>query len=93
MADGNKSKLEIVLMPIVIALIGVIATASISIVQLSSAEKQAEATRASAERMALAEQQLKILDLIKDKIFSNSEKDKKLAVQLVNGRDVGGADR
>lgn len=70
-------------MPIVVASIGVIATVSISLVQIRSAEEQANAARAGSERMALAQQQLKILDLIKDKLFSNSEKDKKLAVQLL----------
>jgi hypothetical protein len=84
MNQEKKSILEIVLMPIVISLIGILATVTITVVQLNSAEKKAASTLASAEKMALAEQQLKILDIVKDKLLSKSEEDRKFAVNLLS---------
>ncbi len=83
MSEQKKSLLEIVLMPLVITLVGIISTVSISIVQLRSSEAQAEATRQSAEKLALAEQQLKILEMVNERLFSEKTEDKKLAIGLL----------
>ena len=96
--NENKTILEIVLMPLVVALIGIIGTylitsselkssENIANAQIESSENIANAQIESSEKKSKAEQQLKILEIFGDKITSNNIKERLLAVRLLGSVD------
>jgi len=90
----NKRWWEIILMPLVIAVLGSGATFFITKTQIDSSEKIALAERDSAERRAAAERdsaekrarldrQLKLLEIFNAKITSGNVREAQLAIQLL----------
>ncbi len=94
--EDNKSKtdpprktfLEIALMPIVVALLGSGATFAITTYQTRTAKDIADAQRASAERIAVSDRQLKALELFSRMIVSEKETEKEMAVRLLTAVDA-----
>lgn len=84
----RKSFFEIVLMPIVIAILGSAATFAITTYQARTSKEIADAQRASAERMALSDRQLKALELFSRMIVSEKETEKQMAVRLLTAVDA-----
>ncbi len=79
--------LDIVLMPLVVALVGGAATFFITRYQTQNAERIAAAQLASAERSARSERELRSLDLFTRLIESNSPKTRERAVRLLEAVD------
>lgn len=99
-SNSNKMKTwaEIFLMPIVIAIVGGIATfvvayfqtqstTEIKKSQIESAERISAAERDSAEKKFRAEQQVKILEIFGERFFSDNAKEKELAVKMLAAVD------
>lgn len=84
----KKSLFEIMLMPIVVALLGSLATFAITTYQTRAARDIADAQRASAERIAISERQLKALELFSRMIVSENETEKQMAVRLLTAVDA-----
>jgi hypothetical protein len=93
--ERSKSILEIVLMPLVIAVVGTVGTLFITSVQNRSTQQLTEAQIASAQQVAIAQleqakqqsdssQQLKLLEIFGEKITSSNPADKELAVRLLS---------
>ena len=94
MEETPKSKLESLVLPLVIAVVGVCSTYLITSVQIRNANILAEATRRSedrraednlksAERRAEADQNIKILEMFSDQIKSKDPAQRKLALQIL----------
>lgn len=84
----KKSLLEIGLMPLVVALLGSGATIAITMYQTQTARDLAAAQRASAERIAVSDRQLKALDLFSRMIVSDKEPEREMAVRLLTAVDA-----
>ncbi len=80
----RKRWVEIVLMPLVIAVTGTMGTWIITRYQTQNSAAVARAQLASAERLARAELQLKALDVYSDKIASRDVAVRTQAVQLLS---------
>jgi hypothetical protein len=87
MADTPKSWLEIVLLPIVIAGVGVFSTQLITHAQLESAERIARANTDSADSRAKSEQQIKVLEIFSDQIKSENISKRMVAVRMLGALD------
>ena len=89
-AQGTKSWMEIVLIPIVIAIVGTVSTYLITKLQSENTARTIQAQINSSERIAQAqiqrgkiEQQIKILDIFSEKILSDDDKQRILALKLL----------
>lgn len=76
----RKRFLEIVLMPLVLAIVGALGTYLITEQQREASEAAAEAQRQATAARAAADRQLKILDIFADKITSPNENERILAI-------------
>lgn len=74
---------EVILMPLVVALLGSGATYFITKTQIGSSERMAAAERDSAEKRARLDRQTKLLEIFNSKITSQSVRDQKLAILLL----------
>jgi hypothetical protein len=94
MEGPPKSTLEALVLPIVIAVVGVSSTYMITRTQIQSANRLATATlqseerravagRDSEERRATADQQIKILEMFSDQIKSKEASQRKMALQIL----------
>ena len=90
----KKSLTEIVLMPLVLAIVGGLGTyfitsfqarhsAVVAEAQRDAAEEIARAQIESAERLAQREQALRVLEIYQDKMGSDNPEERKLALQLL----------
>jgi len=97
MSDG-KSRIEVVLMPLVIAVVGAVGTYLVTAQQQRSAEMRSEQQQRSAEIMsrtqmettkelARADQQLKVLELFAEKITSTNSSERILALSILEAVD------
>lgn len=86
-AGKIKSWIEVFVMPIVVGVVGGAATYFISGSQIQSAQDIAAAERASAEKRARVEQQLKLLEMFSAKITSSNPRERELAVRLLRMLD------
>lgn len=78
---------EVVLMPIVVATVGIFGTYQITKVQEDSALIASDAQRASAIKAADADRQVKILEIFASKITSDDLDQRKLALRLLESID------
>lgn len=88
-SQRGKSLFEIVLMPIAIAAVGVFGTITIEAVQTRSAERRAEAERIRGGSEFKASLQVKLLDIFGERIFSENEDDRILALLLLSAVEPG----
>lgn len=77
---AEKSMLEVVLMPLVLAIVGTVGTYLITQQKQQATEAQADLERERANAVALASRQVKVLELFADKIVSDDEGEQTLAL-------------
>ncbi len=87
MASEKKSILEIVLMPLVIALVGVMSTWAITLVQQENSERQIIAQLESAEKIAEGNLKVKALEIFKENIFDEDAQKRKIAISMLSSLD------
>jgi hypothetical protein len=83
MDQKAKSTFEALVLPLVIAIVGVTSTYMITRSQLQSADKLAIANRESEERRAVADQHVKILEMFSDQIKSGEPAKRKMALRVL----------
>jgi len=88
MAD-KKSVIEIVLMPLVIAVVGIMGTVLITAQQQENAKALTEAQLKSTEERSIADRQIRVLEMFVEKITSSNERDKILALKILEELDPG----
>ncbi len=79
----KKNFLEIVIMPLVIAVVGIVGTYLITQQQQNNTEILSQAEAKSSQQRAKADRQIKILEIFSDKITSNNERDRILALRIL----------
>ena len=84
---GGKNWWEVILLPVVVALVGSGATYFITKAQIESSERLATAERDSSEKKARLERQLKLLEMFNAKIVSPTTRDRQIAVRLLHMMD------
>jgi hypothetical protein len=82
-----KSWVEIVLMPLVVALVGIIGTITITNQQAENAALLRKTELEKTQEIADADRQIKILEIFSEKITSSDEKDRILAIRLLTALD------
>jgi hypothetical protein len=80
--------LEILIVPVVVALVGILGTFFINTQLENSAKARADADREIAEKRAKADQHIKILEIFAEKVSSNSESQRTLALRLLSALDA-----
>lgn len=83
----NKSWVEIVLMPVVVAAVGIIGTVLITKQQNDSAEMLRATELEKTQEIAIADRQIKVLELFADKILSPNQTQRVLALRLLTAVD------
>jgi hypothetical protein len=92
--DGKvKSWAEVLLVPIVLALVGLVGTFFITRYQIKSAEKIADAERSSGETQSRSEQQVKLLEIFAAKFTSENLKERESSFKLLRMADPEFADK
>lgn len=83
----RKSIAEIILMPLVVALVGIAGTFLITQQQEQNARTMSGAQMESTREMAKADRQIKILEIFSEKIASDDPKQRILALRLLRAVD------
>ena len=83
----RKSLAELVVMPVVVALVGTAGTYFITDQQEKNARTLSEAQLESARELAIADRQIKILEIFSEKITSSDQDDRLLALRLLTALD------
>lgn len=86
MAD-QKSVIEIVLMPLVVAIVGIIGTVLITGQQQKNTQALSEVQLKSTEDRSSADRQIRVLEMFVEKITSGNERDKILALKILEELD------
>jgi hypothetical protein len=87
MADEKKTLLEIILMPLVVAVIGATSTFAITSVQIANSERQFQAQLQSAEKIADGNLKVKALEIFRENIFEDDLQKRKMAVGMLTALD------
>lgn len=93
MGKRDRSMLEIILMPLVIALVGLLGTMMVTNQQNKSAEIQMQASIVSTEKTVKSDQKIKILQIFSEKILSENIEDREFAIKLLGVLDNDLADK
>ena len=83
----KKGLLEIVLMPLVVAVVGALATYFVTKQQIRSADLLSRTQLRSAAEQSKAEQKVKILQIFGEKITSERPEDRELAIRILSTID------
>jgi len=84
----EKSKLEILIIPIVITIIGIISTCLITNMQIKNAETLSKAQIESTEKTIKSDQQIKIIEIFSEKITSKDLNEREIAVRILGALDT-----
>jgi hypothetical protein len=82
--NNRKSLIEMVLMPLVIALVGIGGTYLITAQQENSATTMKDAQLESTRELAEADRQVKILEIFAEKVASSDQQERILALRLLD---------
>jgi hypothetical protein len=85
----QKSVIEIVLMPLVVAIVGIIGTVLITAQQQDNTQALSEAQLKSTEDRSSADRQIRVLEMFVEKITSGNERDRILALKILEELDPG----
>lgn len=85
--NNKKSLIEMVLMPLVIALVGIGGTYLITAQQENSATTMKDAQLESTRELADADRQVKILEIFAEKVASQDQQERILALRLLDVLD------
>jgi hypothetical protein len=83
----RRSLVEIALMPLVVAMVGIGGTLLITAKQEQNARMLHDAELATAQEMAVADRQIKVLDLFAQRISSKDPNERVLALRLLRAVD------
>lgn len=83
----RKSWVEVFLMPVVVACVGIAGTYLITQQQENNAETMSRAQLASTRELAAADRQIKILEIFAEKVTSSDEDQRILALRLLRAVD------
>ncbi len=83
----EKTWVEIVLMPMVVAVVGIVGTLLVTAQQAKNAELARKTELEKTQEIADADRQIKILEIFADKITSKSDSDKLLALEILTAID------
>lgn len=89
----NRGFWEIVLLPIVIALVGVIGTYLITNQQIKSSRLLSQTQLESAEKLNRSSQQIKIIEIFSEKITSNDIREREIAIRILSALDLDPANK
>lgn len=81
-----KSKLEIALMPIAVAVVGIVGSATISLVEMRNAQVLADAQAQASKEQARNDRQIQILQMFSEKI-TGEPKEQALALRILGSVD------
>ena len=84
----SKSYLEIAIMPMVVAGLGIFGTHSVTSQQNRSTQILSQAQLQSEEKRTRGEQQLKILEIFSEKVVSADVRDRQVAIRILTALDV-----
>lgn len=84
---NRKSWIEIIIVPLVIAIVGVVGTFLVTRQQQRSSEILERAQLETTTKMAVADRQIKIIDIFSEKIASDDPEDQKFALALLEVLD------
>jgi len=88
MADHEKKRwIDVILMPLVVAMVGIFGTVLITSQQQKSADTRAAAAQQSAEIRASADRQLKLLEIFSQKVASPNHGERVVAIRLIKAVD------
>ena len=90
---NNKNWIEIILMPLVIALVGVAGTYFITQQQEKNANTMRETQLENTREMAEADREIKILELFTEKITSQDENQRLMALRMLRAINADLAER
>lgn len=79
----DKSILEIVLMPLVIAIVGIVSSITIVIYEIKNSEKLGKAQLKAATEQAKSDREIKIIEIFAEKIVSKDEGERTLALRIL----------
>jgi uncharacterized protein (UPF0333 family) len=90
MNDTKRAKtwVEVILMPVVIAVVGIMGTYLVTAQQHKAVEIRAATERKAAEIRADSDRQLKIIEIFMEKITSNDENERLFALNLTRTLDI-----
>lgn len=91
--NNKKSVIEMVLMPLVVALVGIGGTYFITTQQERNAKTSKDAQLESAREMADADRQVKILEIFAEKVASKDQQERILALRLLDALDPALAEK
>ncbi len=87
MSNGKKSKVEMVLMPLVVAIVGIAGTLLITAQQEKNARTLGDSQLECTRELAEADRQIKILEIFSEKVTSTDAKERMLALRLLRSLD------
>ena len=91
--SDKKSWTEVIMMPLVVAIVGIVGTLTVTNQQARNAQILAETQRANAIQQAEADRQIKILEIFAEKITSQEESQRLLGLRLLGAIDSVLAER
>jgi len=91
--SNKKSFIEVVLMPLVIALVGIGGTYFLTTQQGKNAKTSKDAQLESTRELAEADRQVKILEIFAEKVASNDQQERILALRLLDALDPALAEK
>jgi hypothetical protein len=91
--NNKKSFIEVVLMPLVIAIVGIGGTYFLTTQQEKNAETSKTAQLESTRELAEADRQLKILEIFAEKVASQDQQERILALRLLDALDPALAEK
>ena len=83
----QKSWIELVLMPLAVTIVGTVGTYFVTQQQEKNAQIMSQSQLASTRQMAAADRQVKILEIFSEKITSNEQSQRILALRLLKAVD------
>ena len=93
MTDKSKNVVEVVLMPLVVAIVGTVGTYLITKQQQESADALSSAQMESVEARSKAERQIRIIEIFFEDISSKNDDDRILALEILKELDADLAQR
>jgi len=86
--NEKKSWVEIMIMPLVVAIVGIVGTSLITNQQIKNAETQKAAQLEASKQMADADRQIKILEIVSEKLTSENPAHIETGLRLLSAIDA-----
>jgi hypothetical protein len=86
----QKSRIEMIVLPLVVASVGAICTYFITYQQIESAKEISKAQRSSAFEIADSDRQIQLLEIFSKHITSSNKQEQQIALKVLEAMDDGG---